>query len=39
MVDAQPLRQLIKKAVDEKNKGLHLGASKVLFRFLRSSLA
>lgn len=38
MVDVQPLRQLIKKAVDEKNKGLHLGASKALFRFLRSSL-
>lgn len=39
MIDAQPLRQLIKKAVDEKNKGLPLGASKALFRFLRSSLA
>lgn len=36
--DIQQLRQLIKKAVDEKNKEQHLGASKALFRYLRSCL-
>jgi ribosome-associated protein len=35
-VEVQQLRQLIKKAVDEQQKGLHTGASKALFRFLRS---
>ena len=36
--DVQQLRQLVKKAVDEQNAGKHLGASKALFRFLRSCL-
>ena len=36
--EIQQLRQLIKKAVDERNKGLHTGASKALFRFLRSCI-
>ncbi len=36
--DVQHLRQLIKKAVDEQNKQQHLGASKALFRYLRSCL-
>lgn len=35
-VDVQQLRHLIKKAVAEKEKGTALGASKALFRFLRS---
>ncbi|MCA0402369.1 MAG: DUF615 domain-containing protein [Proteobacteria bacterium] len=35
-VDNQQLRQLIKKAVDEKEKGKDLGAYKALFRFLRT---
>jgi ribosome-associated protein len=38
MVDVQQLRQLIKKAVDEKNNGQSIGAHKALFRFLRSYL-
>lgn len=37
--DVQQLRQLIKKAVDEQAKEQHLGASKALFRFLRSCLS
>ncbi|ARB92708.1 ribosome biogenesis factor YjgA [Legionella longbeachae] len=37
--DVQHLRQLIKKAVDEQQKEKNLGASKALFRFLRSSIA
>ncbi|AUH71411.1 ribosome biogenesis factor YjgA [Legionella sainthelensi] len=37
--DVQHLRQLIKKAVDEQQKDKNLGASKALFRYLRSSLA
>lgn len=37
-VDVQQLRQLIKKAVDEQSKEQHLGASKALFRYLRSNL-
>ena len=36
--DVQQLRQLIKKAVDEQSKGQHMGASKALFRYLRSCL-
>ena len=36
--EIQQLRQLIKKAVDERNKALHTGASKALFRFLRSCI-
>ena len=36
--DLQQLKQLIKKAVDEKNSGKPVGASKALFRFLRSCL-
>ncbi len=36
--DVQHLRQLIKKSVDEQNKQQHLGASKALFRYLRSCL-
>ena len=35
-VDVQQLRHLIKKAVEEKDKQLATGASKALFRFLRS---
>ncbi|MBA3534997.1 MAG: DUF615 domain-containing protein [Tatlockia sp.] len=35
-VDVQMLRQLIKKAVEEKESGKHPGAAKALFRFLRS---
>ncbi len=34
--DVQQLRQLIKKAVDEHVKNLHTGASKALFRYLRT---
>jgi ribosome-associated protein len=37
-VEVQSLRQLIKKAVDEQQKGLHTGACKALFRFLRSCI-
>ena len=36
--DVQQLRQLIKKAVDESLKEQSTGASKALFRFLRSCL-
>lgn len=36
--DVQQLRQLIKKAVDEHAKEQHTGASKALFRYLRSCL-
>lgn len=36
--DVQYLRQLIKKAIDEKSKEQHLGASKALFRYLKSCL-
>ncbi|WP_131782046.1 ribosome biogenesis factor YjgA [Legionella gresilensis] len=36
--DAQSLRQSIKKAMDEKIKGQPKGASKALFRLLRSYL-
>lgn len=35
-VDVQMLRQLIKKAVEEKQSGKHPGAAKALFRFIRS---
>ncbi|MFY7697325.1 MAG: ribosome biogenesis factor YjgA [Legionella sp.] len=38
LVDVQLLRQLIKKAVDEHLQGLHLGAAKALFRFLRANI-
>ena len=34
--DVQQLRQLIKKAVDDKKNERNLGASKALFRYLRS---
>lgn len=37
--DVQQLRQLVKKAVDEQSKQTHPGASKALFRFLRSCLS
>jgi ribosome-associated protein len=37
--DVQQLRQLVKKAVDEQNSGKQTGASKALFRFLRSCLS
>ena len=37
-VDIPKLRQLIKKAVDERKNGQNLGASKALFRYLRSCL-
>ena len=36
--DVQYLRQLIKKAIDEKNKEQNIGASKALFRYLRSCM-
>lgn len=36
--DVQLLRQLIKKAVDEHQRQTHVGASKALFRYLRSVL-
>ena len=36
--DAQQLRQLIKKAVDEQQRQQHTGAAKALFRYLRSCL-
>lgn len=35
-VDTQQLRQLIKKAIEEQKQEHSLGASKSLFRFLRS---
>ena len=35
-IDVQLLRQLVKKALDEKAGDKHQGASKALFRFLRS---
>lgn len=35
-VDVPKLRQLIKKAVDEQKKEQNTGASKALFRYLRS---
>jgi len=38
-VDVQQLRQLLKKAVDEKKSGKPPGAGKALFRFLRSYLS
>lgn len=37
-VDVLKLRQLIKKAVDEQSKDQNIGASKLLFRYLRSCL-
>jgi ribosome-associated protein len=37
--DLQVLRQLIKKASDEQQSGLHTGATKALFRYLRSCLS
>ena len=36
--DLQHLKQLIKKAVEEQAKSLHTGASRALFRYLRSCL-
>ncbi|KTD14954.1 DUF615 domain-containing protein [Legionella israelensis] len=33
--DIQHLRQLVKKAIDEQQKGKNTGASKTLFRYLR----
>ncbi len=36
--DIQQLRQLIKKAVDDQKKGKNTGASKALFRYLRSCI-
>lgn len=36
--DVQHLRQLIKKAVDDQQKEKNSGASKALFRYLRSSI-
>lgn len=36
--DVQQLRQLVKKAVDEQKSDKYTGASKALFRFLRSCL-
>ena len=35
LVDTQVLRQLIRKAINEKARGQSLGASKALFRLLR----
>lgn len=35
-VNVQQLRQLIKKAIDEKSTDKHLGAGKALFRFLKA---
>lgn len=37
--DVQQLRQLVKKAVDEKSQSKPSGAGKALFRFLRSCLS
>ena len=34
-IEVQPLRQLIKKAVEEQSKQQSTGASKALFRYLR----
>ncbi|MFT4058191.1 MAG: ribosome biogenesis factor YjgA [Legionella sp.] len=34
--EVQQLRQLIKKAVDEQQKGKNAGAAKALFRYLRT---
>ncbi len=36
--DLQHLKQLIKKAIEEQSKELHTGASRALFRYLRSCL-
>lgn len=36
--DVQQLRQLIKKALDDQMKEKNTGASKALFRYLRSSI-
>ena len=36
--DVQQLRQLIKKAVDDRLKEKNSGAAKALFRYLRSSI-
>jgi ribosome-associated protein len=36
--DIQHLRQLIKKAVDEKKNEKNMGASKALFRYLRTCI-
>ena len=38
-IDVQQLRQLIKKAVDDKTKEKNTGASKALFRYLRPFLS
>ncbi len=35
-IEAQTIRQLIKKAQDEQQRALHTGASRALFRYLRS---
>lgn len=37
--DVQQLRQLVKKAADEKAQAKHTGAGKALFRFLRACLS
>ncbi|AHE65661.1 ribosome biogenesis factor YjgA [Legionella oakridgensis] len=37
--DVQQLRQLIKKAVEEQKNEQHSGASKALFRYLRTCLS
>ncbi|KTD36496.1 alpha helix protein [Legionella nautarum] len=37
--EVQQLRQLVKKAIEERNSGKNLGASKALFRFLRSCVS
>jgi ribosome-associated protein len=37
--DIQFLRQLIKKAIEEKTRGKNIGASKALFRYLRSCVS
>lgn len=37
--DVQQLRQLVKKAVDEKNHNKSIGAAKALFRFLRACMS
>jgi ribosome-associated protein len=34
--NVQQLRQLVKKAIDEKTTDTHVGASKALFRFLKA---
>ncbi len=38
-IEVQPLRQLIKKAVEEQSKQQSTGASKALFRYLRPYLS